>query len=55
MNFYVSYILKDKTSKKKNFRLSVRLAVRTWTFAVATITFERVSGMKKNLVGVFYV
>ena len=35
--------------------LSGCLAVRTWTFAVDTITFEGVSGSKKNLVGVFYV
>ena len=35
--------------------LSGCLAVRTWTFHVDTITFEGVSGCKKNLVGVFYV
>ena len=30
-------------------------AVRTWTFDVATITFEGVRRSKQNLVGVFYV
>ena len=35
--------------------LSGCLTVRTWTFHVDTITFERVSGSKQNLVGVFYV
>ena len=62
MNIYVLYVLEDKTSKQK-FRLplclsgclSGCLAVRTWTFAVDTITFEGVSGSKKNLVAVFYV
>ena len=63
MNVHVLYTLKDKRSKKKNFRLSVCLSVclyvfmyvRTWTFHVDTITFEGVSGSKQNLVGVFYV
>ena len=62
INVHVLYILEDKTSKKK-FRLSVCLSVclevwlyiRTWTFAVDTITFEGVSGSKQNLVGVFYL
>ena len=35
--------------------LSVWPYVRTWTFAVDTITFEGVSGSKQNLVGVSYV
>ena len=48
------YVLEDKTSQK-NFRLSVWMYVRTWTFHVDTITFEGVSGSKQNLVGVFYV
>ena len=62
MNVHVLYVLEDKTNKKY-FRLSVYLSVclsvclyvRTWTFAVDTITFEGVSGSKPNLVGVFYV
>ena len=60
-------VLEDKTSQKKNFRLSVFLSAspsvypsvclyaRTWTFHVETITFEGVCGSKQNLVGVFYV
>ena len=59
MNVHVLYVLEDKTSKKKYFRLSVGLSVCpsgcTWTFAVDTITFEEVSESKQNLVGVFYV
>ena len=55
MNVHVLYVLQHKTRRKKKFRLSVRLAVRTWTFAVHTITFEGVSGSKQNLVAVFYV
>ena len=42
-------------NKQKKFRLSVCLAVRTWTCAVDTITFEGVSGSKQNLASVFYV
>ena len=57
-NVHDLYVLEDKTIKKK-FRLSVCLDVwpyvRTWTFHVDTITFEGVSGSKKNLVGFFYV
>ena len=34
--------------------LSGCLAVCTWILAVDTIPFERVSGSKQNLVGVFY-
>ena len=40
---------------RPSVRPSVRMYVRTWTFHVDTITFEGVSGSKKNLVGVFYV
>ena len=35
--------------------LSVWLYVRTWTLAMDTFTFERVSGSKQNLIGFFYV
>ena len=35
--------------------LTVCLSACTWTFSVDKITFEGVSGSKKNLVGVFYV
>ena len=52
MNVHVLYVLEDKTSNKKNFRLSVCLTV---CLSVDTITFEGVSGSKQNLVGVFYV
>ena len=59
MNVHVLYVSEDKTSKKKNVRLSVCLsvwlAVRTWILAVDTITFGGVSGSKENLVGVFYL
>ena len=54
MNVHVLYVLEDKT-RTKNFRLSVCLAVRTWTFDVDTITFEGVSGSKQNLVSFVYV
>ena len=56
-NVHVLYVLEDKTSNKKcpSVCLSGCLAVRTWTFHVDTITFERVSGSKQNLVAVFYV
>ena len=64
-NVHDLYVLEDETSQKKfpsvclsgrlSVCLDVWLYVRTWTFHVDTITFEGVSGSKKNLVGVFYV
>ena len=56
-NVHDLYVLEDKTSKKKfpSVCLSGCTYVRTWTFHVDTITFEGVSGSKKNLVGLFYV
>ena len=49
--------LRRKNEQKKfpSVCLDVWLYVRTWTFAVVTITFEGLSGSKQNLVGVFYV
>ena len=41
--------------KKISVRPSVRPSGCMWTYAVDTITFEGVSGSKRNLVGVFYV
>ena len=65
MNVYVLYVLEDKTSNKKFpsvclsvwmfVWISVWMSGCTWTYAVHTITFEGVSGSKRNLVGVFYV
>ena len=60
MNVHVLYV---RTSKKKILSVSVGLSVClsvcvsvcTWDFSVDTIIFERVSGSKQNLVGVFYV
>ena len=47
-------VCKSHETKQAKKRLSVCLSV--WLgLAVDTITFERVSGSKKNLVGVFYV
>ena len=61
-NVHNLYVLEDKTSQKKKFPSvylsvcrSVWMYARTWTFHVDTITFEGVSGSKKNLMGVFYV
>ena len=49
------FCMNTKQAKKNSVGLSVCLAVRTWNFAVDTITFEGVSGSEQNLVGVFYV
>ena len=48
-------MLRRQNKRKKNFRLSVCLAVCTWTFHVDTIAFEGVSRSNQNLLGVFYV
>ena len=60
-NVYDFRVLEDKTSLKKfssvclDVCLDVWMYVHTWTFHVDTITFEGVSGSKKNLVAVFDV
>ena len=55
MNVHVFYVLEHKKANK-NFGSSVCLsgclAVRTWILAVGTITFEGVSGSKRNFVGI---
>ena len=57
MNCSCFVCLRRENEQKKipSVCLSVWLYVRTWTFAVDTITFEEVSGSKHNLVGVLYV
>ena len=59
-SFDECFVCLRRQDEQKNFlRLSVCLDiwlyVRTWIFAVDTMTFEGVSGFKQNLVGVFYV
>ena len=49
MNIHVKYDLELSVC------LSGYLAVRSWILAVVTITFEEVSGSKRNLVGVLYI
>ena len=54
MNFHVLYVLELNTSKKKFICVYICMYVCPCVPSGDTISFEEVSGSKKNLVVVFY-